>query len=271
MQRRMLVGTLPALLFVLAAWPSDDAVADRTTEIDRATAKRMAARIDAIVEQSLRENGLKPNPLASDATVLRRTYLATIGRIPSEAEVTNFARGSSSDKSLALIDDLLASDGYVSHQFNWWADLLRTRARLANRVSGEPYIHWLKQSLEENKPYDTMVRELLTAEGPSHKRGNGATGYYMRDFNMPEDNMSNTIRLFLGSRLECAQCHNHPFDKWTQKQYFEMVAFTGGMRYQSNFRRDPRMQKLAVKAREKWGRNGQRALFRTLQPTGCLQ
>jgi len=112
-----------------------------------------------------------------------------------------------------------------------------------------------------------MVKELLTASGPLHQRGNGATGYMMRDRNMPEDNMSNTIRLFLGSRVECAQCHNHPFDKWTQKQYFEMVAFTGGIRYARNGRNDPRARELAKQAQQKWGRNGVRALRRTLEPT----
>ena len=265
--RRTLAGILPALFFLMAAWPGEEAAADRVPEFDRAAIKRMAAKIDSIVESTLRDQGLKPNPLAEETTVLRRTSLAAIGRIPTESEVVQYQRESSSDRSYALVDRLLDSKGYASNQFNWWADLLRTRARLANRVSGEPYIHWLKESLEENKPYDQMVHELISAEGPTHKRGNGATGYYMRDFNMPEDNMSNTIRLFLGSRLECAQCHNHPFDKWTQKQYFEMVAFTGGIRYQNgNYRRDPKIRSLAEKAREKWGRNGQRALFRTMQP-----
>jgi len=229
--------------------------------------KRMAARIDDLVEDALAKQGLKPNPLAAQETVARRTYLAVAGRIPTADELTEHVRSSSSEKLYRLVDSLLDSPAYVSHNFNWWADLLRTRGRLAQRTSGEPYMHWLKESLAKNKPYDDMVRELLTAEGPAHERGNGATGYYMRDRNMPEDNMSNTIRVFLGSRVECAQCHNHPFDKWTQKQYFEMVAFTGGIQYQKNARNDERARRLLSQARDKWGRNGQRALFRTLQPT----
>ncbi|MHC4452585.1 MAG: DUF1549 domain-containing protein [Planctomycetota bacterium] len=265
MGRRTLAGGIPALLILLSAWPSDEAAADQTG-LDRAAVKRMAARIDALAAEALQAHGLKPNPLAPEEVVARRTYLAIAGRIPTGAEMRAYAKASSNDKGYQLADSLLDSPAYVSHNFNWWADLLRTRGRLAQRTSGEPYMHWLKQSLAENKPYDKMVRELLTADGAVHERGNGATGYYMRDRNMPEDNMSNTIRVFLGSRVECAQCHNHPFDKWTQKQYFEMVAFTGGIQYQKNVRQDERMRKLGAQAREKWGRNGQRALFRTLQP-----
>jgi len=265
MGRRMLAGAIPALLFLLAAWPAPEATADQS-ELSPGDVKRMAARIDALIAEALSAKGLKPNPLAPEEVVARRTYLAVAGRIPTGAELRDYLRDPSTEKSYRLVDALLASPAYASHNFNWWADLLRTRGRLAQQTSGEPYMHWLKESLARNKPYDDMVRELLSAEGPAHKRGNGATGYYMRDRNMPEDNMSNTIRVFLGSRVECAQCHNHPFDKWTQKQYFEMVAFTGGIQYQQNPRQDRRLLQLAEKAREKWGRNGQRALFRTLQP-----
>ena len=81
-------------------------------------------------------------------------------------------------------------------------------------------------------PYDELVSALITSDGPALERGNGATGYYLRDRGMPEDNMSNTVRIFLGTRLECAQCHDHPFDAWTQKDYFRMVAFTGGVKTQ---------------------------------------
>ncbi|MEM8882483.1 MAG: DUF1549 domain-containing protein [Planctomycetota bacterium] len=263
---RLIVGALPALLFTYLIWPSEPATADQTG-LRQGAAKRMAARIDAIVDKELRAAGLKPAGLADEATYARRTYLGVAGRIPNAIEMRAYKRKSSTDKSYDLVDELLASKGYESHQFNWWADLLRTRTRLAQRTSGEPYMHWLKQSIADNKAYDTMVRELLTASGPVHARDNGATGYFMRDRNMQEDNMSNTIRVFLGSRVECAQCHNHPFDKWTQKQYFEMVAFTGGIQYQKSPRGDPRMQRLVQEARKRWGRNGQRAVFRILQPT----
>jgi len=263
---RCLIGGIPALLAALAFAPLV-ADADPQPFRDRGDIKQAAQRIDALAETALRDAGLKPAALADESAFLRRTYLATVGRIPTEAEIAAYRADSSSEKSRHLVDELLASKGYESHMFNWWADMLRARGRLAQRASGEPYIHWLKSSIARNKRYDTMVKELLTASGPVHQRGNGATGYLMRDRNMPEDNMSNTIRLFLGSRVECAQCHNHPFDKWTQKQYFEMVAFTGGIQYARNGRQDPRARELAKQAQAKWGRNGIRALRRTLEPT----
>jgi hypothetical protein len=263
---RRAAPVLPAVIAAIALY-AGQADADNRSARNTAAVKEAAAKIDSLVESALQAQGLKPNALADDATFLRRTYLALVGRIPTEAEVTAFKKASSTEKRRHLVDELLASKGHESHTFNWWADLLRARGRLANRASGEPYIHWLKASIARNKSYDSMVKDLLTATGPLHERGNGATGYLMRDRNMPEDNMSNTIRLFLGSRVECAQCHNHPFDKWTQKQYFEMVAFTGGIRYAKNPRQDPRVKDLSKKAQQKWGRNGVRALRRTLEST----
>jgi len=197
-------------------------------------AKAAAKRIDRLVESTLKRKKLEPNPMLNDATFVRRAYLDIIGRIPTAEETAAFLAADSADKRSQLVDKLLDSPGYVSRMFPFWADLLRVKSRLGGQASGEPYIHFVKQFIDENRPYDQFVRDLLTADGPAHKRGNGATGYYLRDRGMPEDNMANTVRIFLGTRLECAQCHNHPFDKWKQKQFFAMAAFTGGIRYQDN-------------------------------------
>ena len=116
--------------------------------------------------------------------------------------------------------------------FNWWADLLRAKDSIA-RTSGAPYIHWIKSSIARNKPYNQMVHELLTASGGGWEKDNGAVGYYVRDQGMPLDNMANTVRIFLGTRLECAQCHNHPFDDWKQSEFYEMAAFTHGLKPQN--------------------------------------
>jgi len=263
MNLRRLASIAPPLLLVVAAMVAQAGEAARS----RVPAQKAAARVDALLEAALAEHKLKANPACDDETFARRTYLAVLGRIPTTAELASFVEAKGADKGLALVDDLLGARGHESHLFNWWADLLRVKSRLPQQISGEPYAHWLKESLAANKPYDEMVRELLAAEGPVHQRDNGATGYLMRDRNMPEDNMSNTIRLFLGSRVECAQCHNHPFDSWKQKQYFEMVAFTGGIQYERRPREDPRAIPLMRAAQERWGQNGVRALFRTLQPS----
>lgn len=189
-------------------------------------------KIDSLIDQQLDARDSKRNRDATDQTFLRRAYLDIVGRIPTIEETYAFLESSSANKRENLIDDLLQSYGYVSRQFNFYADLLRVKSRIRN-VSGGPYIDFVKDSLQENKPYDQFVKELLTSEGPMMDKDNGATGYFLRDVGMPEDNMSNTVRVFLGTRLECAQCHDHPFDKWTQRQYFEMVAFTGGMKYKT--------------------------------------
>ncbi|MFN7564297.1 MAG: DUF1553 domain-containing protein, partial [Prosthecobacter sp.] len=105
--------------------------------------------------------------------------------------------------------------------------LLRVQSR-ANGGQGDmtskPYVEHVKRRIRENMPFDAFARELLTAQGKVWD--NPAIGYYMRDLGMPLDNLSNTMRVFLGTRVECAQCHNHPFDKWTQMQFYQMAAFT---------------------------------------------
>lgn len=189
-----------------------------------------SANIDSLVEANYRSNKLQPNPPARDEVFLRRTYLGLIGRIPTYQETRAFIDSRHPNKRSMLIDELLDSEGYLSHQFNYFADLLRVKSYLT-RAPGIPYVNWIKQSLRDNKPYDRMVYELLTAEGYTWE--NGAAGYYQRDFAMPLDNMSNTTQTFLGTRLVCAQCHDHPTDIWTQLEYHQMAAFTYGIETQT--------------------------------------
>lgn len=197
--------------------------------LDAAALKAARATIDKMVNNQLSKQGIKPFARTSDQVFLRRVYLDLIGRIPTAEEANNFlSKHGSSDKREKLVQSLIGSEGYVSHQYNFWADLLRVSNKLQDRYPGQPYIDWLKQSLRDNKPYDKMVSEMLQAEGPALARGNGATGYYVRDAGMPLDNMSNTIQVFLGTQLACAQCHNHPNDTWTRMEYYQMAAFTSG-------------------------------------------
>ena len=184
--------------------------------------------IDSLIETKLRSYNLRANKEIDDATFLRRSYLKIIGRTPSLAEVDAFFASRESGKRSKLIDELLGSEGYVSHWFNFWADILRIKDRLSNRISGVPYKNYVKQFISDNRPYDEWVREMLSSSGPLWVKGNEGVSYFARDVNMPLDSMANTVRIFLGTSLECAQCHDHPFDRWTQKQFYEMAAFTSG-------------------------------------------
>lgn len=224
--------------------------------LDAASLKSASATIDKLVNAQLAQKNIKPLGRTSDEVFVRRVYLDLIGRIPTLEESQAFIKQRSSDKREKLVKNLIGSEGYLSHQYTFWADLLRVSTRLQNRYPGQAYIDWIKQTLRENKPYDKFVAELIQAEGAALARGNGATGYYVRDTGMPLDNMSNTIQVFLGTQLACAQCHNHPTDKWTQMDYFKMAAFTAGTAVKKGYRdnpkmkRGPEMRELAQKIRE---------------------
>ena len=186
-------------------------------------------KIDELVQAGLQEHDQKLGAAIDDHTFVRRAYLDIIGRIPTIEESENFLGSTDEKKREQLIADLLESDGHVSHSYNFWADLLRINSGLG--IGAEPaeaaYQLWLKEAVANNIPYDEMVYEMVSATGMIWN--NGAVGYYLRDTGMPLDSMSQTVRIFLGTRLECAQCHNHPFDKWTQMDYYKMAAFSYGM------------------------------------------
>lgn len=227
---RTIQFTLLAFVFlpIFAASADEGNTKESTAEPGQPNIAAISNKIDELVVAQLQKHNQELNDLCNDEIFLRRIYLDVMGRIPSLDETNRFLKSKKKNKRQLLIDELMNSYGHVSRQYNFFADLLRIKTR-ENNVVGQPYIDYIKNSLEENKAYDQLVQELIVAEGPMISRDHGAVGYYLRDRNMPEDNMSNTIRVFLGTRLECAQCHDHPFDDWTQKQYYEMLAFTGGV------------------------------------------
>lgn len=194
-----------------------------------------AQKIDAILEADWKKAGLQGNPEADDNTFVRRIYLDLIGRIPTTREVESFLNSKEADKRARLIDRLLTTEGYVQHMYNYWADVLRvtSNGNQTGVITGAAYMNFVKESLRSNKPYDQFVRDMVSAQGKAWE--GGAIGYYMRDRGMPLDNMANTVRVFLGTRIECAQCHNHPFDKWTQMQFYKMAAFTYGIETQDYY------------------------------------
>jgi hypothetical protein len=173
-------------------------------------------------------HGVEGSTPLTDAQFVRRIHLELAGRIPTFDETTAFLADTSAAKRADLIDSLLESPDYVSHFYNFWADVLRLCERPQNDLFFEPYLDWVKRSIAANRPYDEWVREMLTADGTLC--GNPAVGFQLRDRGMPLPYVDNTVRVFLGTQIGCAQCHDHPFDSWTQHQFYELAAFTSGTR-----------------------------------------
>jgi hypothetical protein len=206
---------------------------ERLSEADQEVAKRLhglnpvaiAAQIDRLVDKKLSEHQVKPNPMTTDEQFVRRVYLEITGTIPTFDQTIDFLESKERNKRQRLIDRLLASEGYVSHSFNWFADLLRVVSRTNDFFIFEHYIEWIKQAVRENMPYDVFVTKLLTAEG--HLWDDPATGYFLRDRGMPLGNLSSTVSTFLGTEISCAECHDHPFEDWSQMDFYSLAAFLG--------------------------------------------
>jgi len=189
-----------------------------------------AKAIDKILNSTYQKREVKIPGKIDESALVRRLYLSLVGRIPTFDEINSYLSNTSVQKKSQLIEKLTKSSGYDSHMFNWWADLLRLKSRMrgGNQIqAGQLYNHWVKEQVVQNVPFDQMTYSLVTAEG--YPWENGAVGYYLRDTGMPLDNMSNTAQIFLGTQMVCAQCHNHPFDKWTQMEYYKMASFTYGI------------------------------------------
>ena len=188
------------------------------------------AAINKILGSTYKKHDVKVPTKLDDALLARRLYLKAAGRIPTHEELSSYLANSSKNKKNQLINQLVESSAFDSQMLNWWADLLRlqTRMRGGNQIgAGQLYVHWVREQINKNVPFDEMAFNLITAEG--YPWENGAVGYYLRDAGMPLDNMSNTTQIFLGTQMVCAQCHNHPFDRWTQMEYYQMASYTYGI------------------------------------------
>ncbi len=222
------------------ATPPAQAPTRSVAEVARSRIGAAAVKIDRLLEKGLQQRQLAPSALLDDAAFARRAYLDIAGRNPSLPEIEAVLLDARADKRARLVDHLLDSPGYVSNESNFWFDLLRVKSR-QRQLSGEPFAHWIRDSIRTGVPYDQFVAAMVTATGAAHEDGNGATGFLLRDMNMPHDAMANTLRLFTGTRLECAQCHNHPFESWKQRDFFAMAAFYGGLQYRMEVDRDTQL------------------------------
>ncbi len=188
-------------------------------------ASESAREIDQLVADELMRLGQVPRPEIDDYTFCRRIFLDAIGRIPTIDELESFIADDRPDKRPQLIDALLNSKGYNSHWYNYWANLLRVKNVGDKLHHAGNFSEWIKDSVRSNKPYDQMAHELINASGELYKPGNGATGFYARE-PMPLDHLANSVKTFLGMSVECAQCHDHPYEDWTQQDFYKLAAFT---------------------------------------------
>jgi hypothetical protein len=180
--------------------------------------------IDGHVKAKWKQLGLTPSVIAPDATVHRRAYLAIIGRLPTPDETRAYVADADSDKWEKLIDRLLARPEYADFWANKWTDLLRPNPYHVGIKATLNYDAWIREQFRNNVPYDRFVRELLTAQGSTFQ--NGAVVFY-RNRREPEEITPLVSQLFLGVRLECAKCHQHPSEKWGQKDFYSFAAYFG--------------------------------------------
>jgi Protein of unknown function (DUF1553)/Protein of unknown function (DUF1549) len=241
MRRVWLFLTGLAFAFLLPAGSLRAADPDRCTPTpSRGHAledQALAARIDQLIEAAWKKD-VKPAPLADDAEFLRRAYLDLAGRIPAYREAESFLADKSPDKRRHLVEKLLDGPGYIYHFSNVWRALLLPQA---NSPQVQPYVGefeaWLGKVLMRDVPYNEMVRELLTSQTGFRRRGSqrydqdnpSPIAFYQANELKPENLAASTSRLFLGVKLECAQCHDHPRASWTRQQFWEYAAFFSGV------------------------------------------
>jgi hypothetical protein len=178
--------------------------------------------IDEHLSREWKSLGLQPAPLSTDNEFLRRVMLDLIGTLPTPAEVTAFAADPDPKKRAKLIDKLLERPEYADYWSLKWGDLLRAHRRSLGDKGLATFNGWLRQSLRENRPADRITHELLTAQGNLFL--SGPVAFWFVD-KLPDEFAETTAQVFLGTRLQCAKCHHHPFEVWTQDDYHGMAAF----------------------------------------------
>lgn len=179
--------------------------------------------VDEAVFANLKLLGIPPSEVCDDATFVRRVSLDISGRLPSEEETKAFLANKSAGKRGRWIEELLRSPDYADFFAGKWTAVLKNRRDDASDIVSNFAFHaWVRDSLLANKPYDQFVRELLAATGTVV--GNPPVAWYKR-VKEPKDQIEDVAQLFLGVRMQCAQCHHHPFERWSQDDYYSLAAF----------------------------------------------
>lgn len=173
--------------------------------------------IDVLVQDKLAALGLLPSPRCDDATFLRRAMLDTLGTLPTPDEVRAFLASAAPDKRERLIDDLLARPQFVDYWAYRWSDLLLLSGQRLRPQALQAFYQWIRTQVRDNTPWDQMVRQIITAAGSTHEHG--AANFYA--LHQDAEDMAETVaQAFLGLSINCARCHNHPLEKWTNDQYY---------------------------------------------------
>ena len=180
--------------------------------------------IDDWVAAKWQRMKIQPSELCSDEEFIRRLYLDLTGLPPSAVQVENFLGDNRPPRTKRdeLIDQLVGNEAFVEHWSNKWADLLQVNRKYLGAEGALAFRHWIRDQVKSNRPYNEFAHDILTASGSN--RENPPASYF-KVLRTPEEVMENTTHLFLGTRFNCNKCHDHPFERWTQNQYFETSAF----------------------------------------------
>jgi hypothetical protein len=210
---------LQALPLALACCCHDTATAETTDQMRAA----MVSRIDQLLAERWAAAAIEPSPLCSDMTFLRRAYLDLTGVVPQVSQVREFLSQPASDKRARLIDVLLQSPAHATHLATTWRNAMLpggVEAESIDNVIGLQ--NWLRGQFVENMRYDRVVADLLVATGGGQA---GPALFFTALELKPEKLAANTARIFLGLQIECAECHDHPFDRWQQEDFWGYAAF----------------------------------------------
>ena len=178
--------------------------------------------IDDNVWDKLQLLGITASSPAVDSKIVRRLFIDIIGRLPTPEEAQQYINDTTLDKQAKLVDWLLEQPEYADHWANKWTDLLRPNPYRVGIKAVLNYDNWIREAFRENRPYDQFVRGLVTAEGSTFR--NGASTLF-RDRRSPDEVTTLVSQLFLGIRLDCAKCHHHPFERWSQDDFYSFAAF----------------------------------------------
>ncbi len=219
-----------------------------------------ATPIDRAVLERWKELGISPSPRAGDEVFIRRLFLDLTGTLPTPDELTSFVEDKNPQKDARWADELLSRPEHAYYFAGKWADILRVkRGNQPERAFGTFAFHrWLFEAIRDDMPYDRMTREILLATGDEERAP--ATVWY-KDLATPDQMIDNLAQVFMGTRLQCAQCHHHPYEKWSQDDYWGLAAFFGRL----GRKNVPAMTRSALQQN-----NNQQRSFYYNRPTGTV-